>query len=142
MSKMNDYLKHQKAINELTQNHGEEMIQELFERLFSSTSALDVVFIYGYTPGFNDGDPCYHRQYVEVGSDEVNERIEEYLDILDEDESYNDNLSSDEADEIVSSIDELSDLFEQIYDTDFYVIARRAEDGSIEIHIGDYDCGY
>lgn len=144
MSKINEYLEHQKAIDELVKDNGNEMIQDLFNGLFTQYKNLDVLFIYGYTPSFNDGDPCYHRQYVEVESGDITDRVDEYLDLLDEDEEveYNVNLTYDETVSITDSVDELEDLFERIYDTGYYIIARREEDGSIDIVNGDYDCGY
>lgn len=142
MSKINEYLEHKNAIDSLVKGHSKEMIQDLFNELFTKYKNLDVVFIYGYTPGFNDGDPCYHRQYVEVDSEEITERVEEYLDLLDEEVEYNSNLTGDEISDITDSVDDLEDLFEHIYDTDYYIIARKEEDGSITIDNGEYDCGY
>jgi len=47
----------------------------------AATGEADMIYIYGYTPGFNDGDPCEHGATVLVNLEEVfyEEKTEEYF---------------------------------------------------------------
>ena len=47
----------------------------------AATGEADMIYIYGYTPGFNDGDPCEHGTTVLVNLGELfgEEKTEEYF---------------------------------------------------------------
>lgn len=150
MNKFEEYNNHLNAIKALVKSDGKEMVKGFFEILFADHKDLEMVLVYGYTPGFNDGDPCSHTQYSIFDGNEIIDTVD-LLDILefdeDEDEddaleNINSKLSSTEAQKIERKIDAVDDLLERVYYTDFYVFARRLEDGTIEIDKGDYECGY
>lgn len=150
MNKFEEYNSHLNAIRQLVKNHGDEMVTGFFETLFAENKNLDVVLINGYTPSFNDGDPCSHTQYCTFDTDEINDTFDFYDHFCDEDEDdvdekvekLNANLSNTESYDIERKMDGIEDLLERVYDTDFYICILRNEDGSIEINTGDYDCGY
>lgn len=151
MNKFEEYKTHLAAIKSLVKSDGDAMVKGFFEALFAEHEKLDMVLVYGYTPSFNDGDPCSHSQYSIFVGDEINDTVDLWdlleIDVDDEDnedslENINSKLSSTEAQKIERKIDAIDDLLERVYDTDFYVLARRLEDGTIDIDFGDYDCGY
>lgn len=150
MNKFEEYNSHLTAIRKLVKDHGDEMVTGFFETLFAENKNLDVVLVYGYTPGFNDGDPCTHTQYSVYDAEEINDTFDFYDYFSDEDEDdvdektskLNEHLSTKDAYEIESKIDSIEELLERVYDTNFYLCVLRKEDGSIEINTGDYDCGY
>lgn len=148
MNKFEEYNMHMAAIKSLVKSDGKAMVKGFFETLFADHKDLDVVLVYGYTPGFNDGDPCTHTQYSMLDGNEINDIVDLY-DVLnieedegDELEEINAKLSSDKYRTIESKIDGIDDLLERVYYTNFYVLARRLEDGTVELSIGDYECGY
>lgn len=149
MNKFEEYKMHLSAINSLVKTDGDAMVKGFFETLFTDHKDLDMVLVYGYTPGFNDGDPCYHTQYSILDGEEINDTVDLW-DILeidgDEDEDVLENINSkvsrDDSRKIENKIDGIEDLLERVYDTDFYLFVRRLEDGTIEIDNGDYNCGY
>ncbi|WNV47286.1 hypothetical protein ENKO_177 [Klebsiella phage fENko-Kae01] len=142
MSYIQDYRMHVNAAKELVEKHGKEMVQSFFEDLFNKYPNLDMVFIYGYTPGFNDGEPCYHIQYNIIDSDEIQDYVYDYIDDLDEDIEINHKISNEQSREIDKEIDSIDGLLEEEYGTDWYILVKRNEDGSVELQDGDYDCGY
>lgn len=148
MNKFEEYNTHLKAIKALVKSDGKAMVKGFFETLFAEHKDLEMVLVYGYTPGFNDGDPCTHNQYSTLDADEINDTVDlwDLLEIEDETgdelEEINSKLSHEESNKIENKIDSIDDLLERVYYTDFYVFARRLEDGTIEIDSGDYECGY
>lgn len=152
MNKFEEYNSHLNAIRKLVKESGSEMVTGFFETLFAEHPNMDVALVYGYTPGFNDGDPCSHTQYCAFDAEEINDTFDFYdyfgdLDI-DEDEvddltsKLNSKLQNKEAYEVERKIDDVEELLERVYGTDFYLCVLRKEDGTIEINEGDYDCGY
>jgi hypothetical protein len=47
-----------------------DFLKGKLREIFDALPDLTHIEMYGYTPGFNDGDPCYHRQYVTGKKDE------------------------------------------------------------------------
>lgn len=41
-----------------------DFLKGKLREIFDALPDLTHIEMYGYTPSFNDGDPCYHRQYV------------------------------------------------------------------------------
>lgn len=150
MNKFEEYKAHLEAIQSLVKSGGEAMVNGFFESLFAEHPKLDVVLVCGYTPGFNDGDPCSHTQYTTFDGDEINDTVDlwDKFSDLEEDEfeekieKINSNLSSAEAKKVDDKVDAVDDLLERVYGTDWYIVAFREDDGSITVTDGDYDCGY
>jgi|SRR6478609_2323147 len=151
MNKFEEYKMHLEAIKSLVKSDGEAMVKGFFETLFAENKDLDMVLVYGYTPGFNDGEPCTHSQYSNFDGEEINGTVDLW-DIVDIDEdeddweealeNINSKLSRDNMQKIEYAIDKIDDLLERVYDTNFYILARRIEDGTIVLTVGEYDCGY
>jgi|AGFS01.1.fsa_nt_gi hypothetical protein len=147
MSYIQDYRMHIASAKDLVEKHGAEMVKSFFEDIFAQYEDLDMVFVYAYTPSFNDGDPCYHIQHVAIESGEIMDFVEEYLeDDADEEEieerEINANISNQQRREIEDAIDGIEGLLEEQNGTDWYVFAKREVDGTISIQDGDYECGY
>lgn len=148
MNKFEEYNMHMAAIKALVKSDGKAMVKGFFETLFADHKDLEMVLVYGYTPSFNDGDACTHTQFSMLDGDEINDTVDLY-DLLnieedegDELEEINSKLSREESQKIEHKIDGIDDLLERVYYTDFYVFVRRLEDGTIDLTIGDYECGY
>ena len=134
-------------------------LHESIGRLFGFLPALNQIIIKGYTPSFNDGDPCTHSQmdpYIN-GTDEYGDRDDDDSD-GDEEESDKEEDSDGEADndeaapepleltnedrELVSSeMNTLADMFESVLGTNWKLTIERQKDGTISWEQEDYDCG-
>lgn len=124
-----DYRLHSNAIKALLETNSTGILQEMFENIFTQYEGLNGVVVIGYTPGFNDGEPCTHHG-------DICFEVEDYTDMGYEIEN---DLTEEQYDEICSLIDE--ELIQRIHDTDYQVIVVR-EDGEIVIYVEEYDCGY
>lgn len=119
---------------------------------------LNKIIVKGYTPGFNDGDPCTHSSEVyfnkrwhfselsEYGISNLSSFLgapEEYEDELHEWEGLDSvNTYSDEDEEKVEEfISMLDDLIERLYYTDYIVYIDLTGDDPV-IDSEDYYCGY
>lgn len=151
MGKYQDFSNLQGQIDQLVQGHPDELVQEMFEFVASKHSDFKIVSITGYTPSFNDGDPCTFTTNVEFGdaldiayelSEEDREEIAELFGV----ESFDDvdisvNFGWERADEIREDID--TELLRQINGEDgWLVIAVVDPTGKIHVYNSEYDCGY
>lgn len=119
---------------------------------------LNKIIVKGYTPGFNDGDPCTHSSEVyfnkrwhfselsEYGIDNLSSFLgapEEYEDELYEWEGLDSvNTYSDEDEEKIEEfISMLDDLVERLYYTDYIVYIDLTGDEPV-INSENYECGY
>lgn len=134
--------------------------ENFFTKLFEEFSDLNVVMIQGSTPSFNDGEPCYHSQDVFTGSYWTSYSEYKYYDFTDyeyydefgvgEDDEGNINaedhinnkVPNDVLKEIKSQLNNMDDIFQDIYDTNFLITIKREEDGSVSVTEDEYDCGY
>lgn len=124
--------------------------------LFRSTPGLQCVQGCGYTPGFNDGDPCVHSHEVhanagtryadsfftdkgeEVGLREELEQTVLGCGTVDEIEArWTAELAVAQA-----AINRVPGLFEATLGTDWVIHATYSEADGVELRIFDYDCGY
>ena len=147
-----------------------ELFDSCLTQLFKDVPGLKSFELIGYTPGFNDGDPCSHSHYVLVSIDDYYDHgREEYLyDILSEkyDEEVIEALPRDKYDcydytklpgieemfpsgEIASSVHKMFDdvFYEEIqrrWYTDFQVTFTRDDsDPKGYTTVKEYyDCGY
>lgn len=103
----------------------ETFTTEAIRLVFEKHPNLEAIQILGYTPGFNDGDPCTHRQRTAFFKSGVNEEEEEMW----EDGFYED------GDDL---LDALRDHFHLLYDTNFKLIFRRGQ----PVEVDEYWCGY
>ena len=161
-----------KAHEEYKQAMKDIEINKFFEEFFEKFPHVHAVIIQGFTPRFNDGDPCYHSQEVMmncgdlIGSgyiyrgDTLGELdpvaraiVEGELGI-----SGDDTLSPDvlypernnpeweayieKYSEAHKTMEDMKEVFEFIYDTDFEIKVIRHADGAITVSKEGYDCGY
>lgn len=114
---------------------------------------LNKIIIIGYTPSFNDGDPCEHwsTPYYDDDLYEIADDNQEFLGLpenleYDEYEDYLDEnpiniINQENSDEIRFIIGHLEDLLEEQNDTNFKVyIDLTGEEPTIEVQ--HYYCGY
>lgn len=115
------------------------------------------IAVRGYTPSFNDGDIIEHRHYhsICVGyqesgdykwfkyddlSAEDDEELSEFLELDLENTTsinskYTENLS------FISDMESLSELIDEIYDTN-YEVKIKVKGDVVDFTHEDYDCGY
>lgn len=150
--------KHEEA-ETVRQKAREQYLTESIGRLFGFLPALEQIIVKGYTPGFNDGEPCTHSQmdpYIN-GVDEYGDRDED--DDSDGEESDNDEDSdgatdadaesakplklSDEDRELISSeVNSLADMFGDMFGTNWKLTIERQDDGTISWEQDDYYCDH
>lgn len=145
--------------------NGTQGLAEIAKDVFNQVEGLRKFVIVGYTPGFNDGEPCYHSSfygiggyhYAEhwrdkgtyyVGGDEVaeHENWEEFFEI-DEFPTYPEpivyaNSGVKDQDKAYRLIGQLDDVCEVLYGTNYEVRVTLNDDGSVGVQVDDYDCGY
>lgn len=106
---------------------------------------LGFIGILGWTPGFNDGEPCEHTEDFMFGYKDLQDYgLECYLDDWFPDEDYEYILDrkvvlNDEIKEFVYNV--LSPYYEQKMRTDYFV-SIRFENCTYTIEEHEYDCGY
>lgn len=131
----------QMAVN--FQNQQKAEFAKFLEHIGKQTG-VKLVCVTGYTPGFNDGDPCTHSQSTQVTLDDA-EGYGIEADDLPEGLSFEANSGLNElvAQEIRNLFDDVfADLIERTYGTDFRVFYVFNEDGSVDTIHKDYECGY
>lgn len=114
---------------------------EFSKELFAKYPDLNAVMIRGWTPGFNDGEPCTHFQEI-ILSREC-DSMDELFEFDEESESdVNEKLSKEDSAAIMSLLDSLEDIFYDAYETDWELTMKRLSDGTIEVELNDYECEY
>lgn len=106
------------------------------------------VMLYGYTPGFNDGDPCTHRQ--STGEWYEGEELHGYQFESDEQEQLGNKIqeglgsySNDARRTVEALFEPLEDAFETTFGTNWFLIWEyEPVSKTMVIQRGDYDCGY
>lgn len=133
-------------------------------QIFDEFPGLNRVIVQGYTPGFNDGDPCVHSQetYVTInGFAELNEEDEAFHYISSDENPdlnwgeryvlnegvdpflFNGDLTPEQTAQVKSSFDAFAEAIEDLYTTDFTLTWERSrEDGKISFSHDHYECGY
>lgn len=147
-----EYADQLKSINE---DFLKESIKEIGDKFGNFA-----VFIQGYTPSFNDGEPCEHSshyslclgsrdstyregyKYFERDDCEAseNEEVAELLECdFDNFTSINSHLEGNE--DFLEDIEILMKIVDEAYNTDFEV-KLKFKDGNITLEHDDYYCGY
>jgi hypothetical protein len=103
------------------------------------------IYVQGYTPGFNDGDPCVHTSYSYTG-EELKEMIEwengynsQVVDFLRPHLESINNVEEEGIDLNILDVIEL--VAEEEYCTDYQVLVI-IKDGVVKVEKADYECGY
>ena len=108
------------------------------------------IYIQGYTPSFNDGDPCTHNSYVyspeEIIEGEILEYNEDLFGDIDEEQlkasrpypTDKDGRTLSDFNEAVEAVEE---ALEFKYGTDYHVLIT-LQNGNVTYVRDHYDCGY
>lgn len=159
----NAYLQRVNDHNAFVEENAEAIVSSAIHQLFEKVPHLEAVVIQGYTPSFNDGEPCTFR--VHVLASELHEYIEldEYefemfagktREDFETEDDWNDyccdakTLMNEqvtwEEDTILSNIiSPVEELFAAAYNEyGFELVIHRKKDGTLSIYENDYDCGY
>ncbi|QXO11303.1 hypothetical protein pEaSNUABM19_00157 [Erwinia phage pEa_SNUABM_19] len=161
MSIYNDYKTKKNEYFTFLNSNKNDIFNSAIEELKLLIPDVKTIGIIGYTPGFNDGEPCTHSSYSFF--DDFGELIElsdynsEVLscfnipeDVLDEDESDIYDWISDNTSLKLTSADrqlgnaimsDLEALAEDIWYTDFIIMVDLSENTPVVKHI-EYQCGY
>jgi len=129
-----------------------EAVDPTLDHIAKNCGELDVITIIGYTPGFNDGEPCTHGSYWGFGwgflaGYGIEDYVEDYIEVDDEDlleekmdELLNKKVTvSQEVEDFVREV--LDPYFEEKLETD-YRVHILFENGTYKIEEHEYDCGY
>lgn len=130
-----------------TRYQGVQLLEPFFDDLFITNPKLTHVYVMGYTPGWNDGEECFHTTQVHIYNDvdgwgELGEFLEcklnwdiDYDNPSSEFMAVNAGLSKSKCRDIedLLPVDAMSSAF----GTDWLVIATR--DG---VTIQEFDIGY
>lgn len=157
---LSQYKELKKRLETEIKEGGEVMLKELFKEIFDKHEGLKVVAFIGYTPSFNDGEPCIHDQAAYVGkytsySSDPSKGYFDFEDYTTREELYEAFGYNKEAEvktcvnsgcktlkEACTEVDVCSEIIEQIYSTNFLVVIKRQENGDVTIDPDDYDCGH
>lgn len=168
MSKLQEFKDLQKAVSTFATTHKDEIFADGLAGAFAVNPDIKAILINGYTPGFNDGDPCTHTQYSIIDSEEIKDHVsdssemiafllgfesEEAMDIeiqekdLDVDEVLEGldlgDFPYEISREVDSHLEGLEDVLHEVMGTDWQILAVRQADGSIKTMTNEYyDCGY
>lgn len=141
-------------LNKQIQENGKEFISSVFQEVFDNNPGLKFVYILGWTPGFNDGEPCTHSQETFVGSSyyatwrekdyydfEEREMYEEFD--TDEDNPANHiNKECKTLDSVASQLAVYDEIIERVFDTNFELKISLDKNGKVQVDQDYYDCGY
>lgn len=147
-----------RELDSFLNNNKHQLLKDVAAQL-KSIPGMSKLVIYGYTPGFNDGDACTHSGeswYTDRGFQEFAEYdVYAYLsfmgvpdEISESGEAYDwegfegVNTYSDEDTPTVNNlVDMLEYLVEEIYYTDYMVMFDFSTEETNIVH-EDYDCGH
>lgn len=151
---MNNYEKYKEYRTFLKMNIN-DIITDLLTEL-KKFEGLNKIIIQGYTPSFNDGDPCEHWSTAYFANEDLSEVVEweshnEWLGIPD-DLDYDEMMGFIEQhpintyDKIQSTaithiISDLEVLMEEKYDTNFVITIDLTGETPV-LKKSHYDCGY
>jgi hypothetical protein len=141
-------------------------VNEVLSAIFAEMPKLNLIRVQGYTPSFNDGDPCNHSQTVAVDVYDPDCLFES----LDEDDELCSLMTGEKLDwshcayengqtsrtplpqdphhaaciKAREVVDAMDGDFEILFDTNFTLdIVRDTEsEFGFRIDLSDYDCGY
>lgn len=131
-------------------SYPEGTAEEVFKRIFAKIPDIQAIACKGWTPGFNDGEPCEHMDYmVFSGGDAINENFSDwavnsfFAEEWDGGKEKPLELNPPNANRIWEEAfnGKYNDIFEFFWNTNFQVVVKRKGD-SVEIDDVEYYCGY
>lgn len=66
MSKFEQYFEQYTAVKP-SREEMQHKVHDVIHSIFEANPEINSITVKGFTPGFNDGDPCYHHQFTAVG---------------------------------------------------------------------------
>lgn len=158
MSKLNQFKEVKQQYENFRKTITEQFLNECVEELKGKHGDFAIV-IRGYTPSFNDGEPCEHSSsyslcvghtvssngnYKWFKHDELeasdNEELSEFLEINNE-EMTSINSKFEGNSDFFSDMEALHDVVSEAFETD-YEVKIKVKGGVITIDHDYYDCGY
>ena len=132
LAKYTEIEKNRSAIQNEKRTEGLQALRAILE----SDESLKTLRLIGYTPYFNDGDPCVHRQREVIlnGHSRYGEEDEE-------------NLAGPKPERAVFSkvdtlLNKMFKVFNEGFDTNWQIDVKKNDDGSFSWTLSDYDPGY
>lgn len=143
-------------------NCAKECLPDVLKEFFAKHVGMKKIRFVGYTPSFNDGDPCNHYSDFGVGlyshqqttyrdsgfyidSDDYSEDCEFFDLELDEDEKIvsfaNDGFKGD-VEAMYQDMRTIGQIVELLYTTNYEVLVTLEDDGTVEVARDRYNCGY
>lgn len=153
-AKLQQYTQMQQQMRDLLRQHGEQLVQAVFEEVFALDSDINVVCVRGYTPSWNDGDVCTHSSEMFTGALRDGYNGRQFRDYQDYDQSLkevfvdeyqhfvNEDADNDNLRNAASLMWEFDGLIQDVYGTNYQLIVRRTANNAIVIEDEEYDCGY
>jgi hypothetical protein len=168
MNKLNELFERAIAANKGREAAAKKNVNEILSVIFAEIPRLNLMRVRGYTPSFNDGDPCTHSQIVAVDVYDPDSLFE----FMDEDDKfrklmtgerfswahtswdhatkkYVDNALPEDPHHVAcikarAVVDALEGDFEIMFDTNFTLDIVRDPNSEFGFRIdhSDYDCGY
>lgn len=163
MSKLQEVLnfrKQIKAFEEKLRKSAEGNLSEIFKELFDKHQGLRKIAYQGYTPSFNDGEPCEHRSRGSVCNvrwyefrdgrrwltgDDLAESCEDFFELESDKETQHiehANIACVDLSAAEQDVNALTEVIDIVYDTNYQVLITLEDDGSVTVESDEYDCGY
>lgn len=149
-------------LNKQIQENGNAFITQVFQEIFDQNEGLKYIHIIGWTPGFNDGEPCTHSQESAVGSshtyysnyygrDVVSHDFEdrEWFDEFEVKFSEGSNTvvshinsGCKTLDRVAKQVSAYDELIERVFNTNFELKISTDDNGKVVVDEEYYNCGY
>lgn len=148
-SLLKQYEQVNKELNKQIKENGNEFIEALFQEIFDQHEGLNFVLIRGYTPGFNDGEPCTHSQNTFVGANDYGSYLDfedyelyEEFGVEEDDAENHINKDCKTLKEAKAQIEAYDEIIERVFVTNFDLKITKGEDGKVKVVEDEYWCGY
>lgn len=162
MSKLQEVLNFRKqiqAFEEELRKSAEGNLSEIFKELFDKHQGLRKIVYQGYTPSFNDGEPCEHSSQGSVcnvywrtysfgpylSGDDLAEQYEDFFELDSDKETQHiehSNIACVDLSAAEQDVNALTEVIDIVYGTNYQVLITLEDDGSVTIESDEYDCGY
>lgn len=154
MLTLNEYLEKYKKPNAETVN---AEINDVLTVVFSEIPELSFIWLRGYTPSWNDGEPCKHRMHIATNLSDPDWLIRDdegrRHQMKDLPEGFMDSCKADdfvyltrkrpEIEKVHRLLHNMSGLIQAVYNTNFDVVYTRKDRGNTPAYVcREYDCGY
>lgn len=163
MSKLQEVLNFRQKIAEFEaelRKSAETNLAEIFKELFDKHQGLRKIVYQGYTPRFNDGEPCEHSSQGSVCNvrwyeyrdgrrwltgDDLAEQYADFFELDSDKETQHIehvNIACVDLSAAENDVNALTEIIDIVYGTNYQVLITLEDDGSVTIKSDKYDCGY